>query len=93
MHGFGEGDGELHGMGSSGRRGDYSITGKLRLLQAVTKRVYMVFEKRGGVGEWRVTGVRGFKEPKAGRTKNPHYYYSINVVVVTPKNGCANFSL
>jgi hypothetical protein len=45
------------------------MCGVLRLLQAVTKRVYRVLEKRRGAGKWWVTGVQGFREPKAGRAK------------------------
>jgi hypothetical protein len=39
------------------------------LLQAVTKRVYLEFEKRGSAEKGQVTGVQGFGEPKAGRAK------------------------
>ena len=41
----------------------------LRVLQAVTKRVYVVFERRNGGEKRKVTGVQGFGEPKAGRAK------------------------
>ena len=43
----------------------------LRLLQAVTKRVYLVFERRGGGEKRKVTGVQGFGEPKAGGGLKP----------------------
>jgi hypothetical protein len=49
--------------------GIIALCGLLRLLQAVTKRVYLEFEKRGSAEKRKVTGVQGFGEPKAGRAK------------------------
>ena len=39
------------------------------MLQAVTKRVYFDFEKRGSVEEGLCAAVQGFGEQKAGRAK------------------------